>query len=112
MRSEASRREGGFAFLPKQAAPRFHSLPRQVRDIARLCDGHRDLGQICQESPLSRARTIEVLVRLRDLGLVTAEAEAWPAPKPSPPLPRAVDSGFSADEEAFFSRSIDHLIED
>jgi hypothetical protein len=127
-----------YAVQPDRAAKAFGRLPLVAREILRLCDGQRSVAAIRRESPLEREMTDRVLERLAHLGLiraisaeraalvgslfrpaewrmppiVDASPEAAPPPaafesRPVPALPT-----FSADEEAFFSRGIDHLLGD
>jgi hypothetical protein len=123
-----------YAVQPDRVAKTFRNLPLVAREILRLCDGRRSVTAIRRESPLEREMTDRVLKRLLYLGLIRALAaqsavspsplpagafpalpvmEAAPAPAAlkSRPIPMGVSS-FSADEEAFFSRGIEHLVND
>jgi hypothetical protein len=99
-------------------------LPERVRDVLRLCDGTRTLETLSALSPLPPAPTERVVDRLLELGVVVAqpgppprrrrltpESLAWMRQR-SDGATRTTVAEFSADDEAFFASSIEHLIGD
>jgi hypothetical protein len=106
-----------FEIIPARAAAEFTRLPLAARKILKLCDGVRGHDAICAESPLAPAETGQVLRRLAALGLVAVRAAPATGPRQLTPPGRAwmqsapLPSGFSDEEEQFFSSSIEHLIE-
>ena len=106
--------------LPRAAAE-FKRLPIGVRKLLPLCDGTRNLEKLSQAASLPPEQTKKVVARLEQLGVITrrrpmdrvgekkgrrdlsAQALAWMR---SAPL-----KGFTDDEEQFFEKTIDHLLE-
>ncbi len=105
-----------------KAAPAFERLPVPVQQVLRLCDGTRSVAEIATLSQLPRERTGEIVRRLLTSGVVSPAAELprrrritpvaleWLQPPVPVNVPANVNA-FSDDEESFFARSIDHLIE-
>ena len=97
-----------------QAAAEFAKLPTAVRSLLRLCDGTRTIDALCQAGPLAAAEVRRVASRLVALGLVTARADERKRRKQL--SERTLqwlrdESGFSSDEEAFFARPVEPLLE-
>lgn len=128
-----------FANHPAQVARMWPSLPAEALRVLRLCDGTRSRAELISASGLAAGLLDRVLARLEQDGLVhriegRRSAMALPqsaidwltgrGPAPRSQLPRreedkptpldASPSGepdFSGDEELFFARSIEHLLE-
>ena len=117
-RPQPSRAPLRYAVQLERAARQFRSLPRAAREILRLCDGTRSLAAIRRASPLEREMTDRVLERLLALGLILSGrpaakvVQAAPAVEAAPPPGPPTSLAFTDDEEAFFSRGIEHLIAD
>ena len=126
-----------YAIRIDRVAPRFHHLPFEVQGLLRLCDGTRPRTSLRRDSALPPRTFERVLERLERLGYVAPVTPPddrqdgrtrvldWATALMPPSLPAAPTSAaplevlfeqqplgeFSLDEEAFFSRSIDHLLE-
>jgi predicted transcriptional regulator len=130
-----------FASQPTRLAAERTRLPVEVWQLVCLCDGTRSLSALQAESGLSRRTLDAALAKLEKLGVVhrvksqrgTVPAPAhvleWAARRPAKrsveveiddvtatgmseivtQAPLAIE--FSTDEEAFFSQTIEHLLE-
>jgi hypothetical protein len=102
-----------FALRPSRVAAQFRHLPVEIHALLRLCDGTRNLAELRNASRMPTALFDSVLRKLRTLGLIEpyqrpmridrARVIAWA--NNEPPVT------FSDDEEEFFGRTIDHLLE-
>ena len=94
----------------------FKRLPVPVRKLLQLCDGTRTIEKLSQTKLLSPDETLKVVARLEKLGVVarrskeekrkrqlSAQAIDWMRKKPG--------KEFTADEDEFFEKTIDHLLE-
>jgi hypothetical protein len=106
--------------LPRAAAE-FKKLPLLVRKLLPLCDGTRTLEKLSQAASLPPEQTKRVVARLEQLGVLSrrrrptdpaekkgrrelsSQALAWMRAAPS--------REFTDDEEQFFEKTIDHLLE-
>lgn len=106
--------------LPRAAAE-FKRLPISVRKLLPLCDGTRNLEKLSQAASLPPEQTKKVVARLEQLGVIarsrkptdraekkgrrelSAQALAWMRAAPA--------REFTDDEEQFFDKTIDHLLE-
>ena len=105
--------EGRYALRPDRVAGEFSRLPAEVQTLLRLCDGTRNLSELRRASHLAPQVFELVLGKLRALGLIEpfrrprildrSRVMAWANHEPVTP--------FSLDEEAFFGKTIDHLLE-
>src|SRR5581483_6001442 len=131
-----------YEVVPARAASEFRALPTIVRNLLKLCDGTRTLDAICARSEQIVGRLVmlgviamrePVKARRRPIAATTAAWIEGALPAPPPPIvvetrpaiavetPMVMEApiaeppppaGFTAEEESFFSSSIDHLVAD
>jgi hypothetical protein len=68
------------------------SFPSEVMPIVRLCDGHRTLADLIDQSPFRVFDTIRILARLIDLGVITRRENAVAGVQPTQDLQKFWES--------------------
>jgi hypothetical protein len=94
--------------VPSRVAAQIGELPTKVLNMARLCDGTRDLQALCAAAKLPAEEVAPIVERLVALGVVQKSATRKPRPLSDQALAWAHGKAqsFSDDEEEFFASPV------